>query len=167
MAVTRNLARVSEALLGECAVSVGELDRVCTFRALRSEDYLDLDWAPRLLQEVVVAASVPAILAAALDRAMSGDGEVNPAYRDRPDSIWEHPVSSLKPADVLDVDKMLRALAHLNPINEQSVAGAGRRLRDRDVPADALKYLAAHFGALCDFYRGAAARHLAVVLWQD
>jgi hypothetical protein len=167
VAVTQNLARLDEALLARCAVSVEELDSVCSFRALPLEDYLDLDWAPRLLREVATDAQVPMALAAALDRAMTGDGEVNPAYRDSPHTVWEHPVSSLKPAGVLEVNEAISALAKLNPINRVTVASAGRRLKGGEMPDDALAYVQGHFSALPDFYRDASARHLAVVMWQD
>jgi len=167
VAVTRNLARVSDALLSECRVSVSELDRVCSFQTLDSNDYLDLDWAPRLLREIAITVNVPARLVVALDRAMGGEGEVNPAYRDWPESVWEHPVSSLKSTDVREIDMSLRALAQLGPVNERSVDDVVERLPHHEVPERTHIYLRRHFSALCDFYRGAAARQLGIIIWQD
>ena len=152
MAVTRNLARLSHARLAACATSVDELDAVCSFQALDPMDYLDLDWAPRLLQRVVEAAGAPAALAVALRRAMQGDGEVNADYRDQPDSVWEHPVSSLGVAAVADVSASLAELATLDVLSPWSVERAIEGLPPDAVPEGASAYLQGHFDALCAFY---------------
>ena len=114
MAVTQNLARLSDAMISECTTSTATLNDVCSFRGLKSSEYLDLDWAPSLLKQAAAAADVDAELLGALDRATSGEGEVNPTYREMPDSIWEHPASFLRSTQVAAVDKLLQTLARLD-----------------------------------------------------
>ena len=80
MAVTQNLARLSDAMISECTTSTATLDDVCSFRGLKSSEYLDLDWAPTLLKQAAVIADVHTELLEALDRAARGEGEVNAAY---------------------------------------------------------------------------------------
>src|SRR5689334_17144915 len=84
VAVTQQLARVSTALLDECRVNVGRLDDVCSFRALDAADYLDLDWAPKLLEAAAVTAHIDPELRAALGMATVGEDEVNASYRESP-----------------------------------------------------------------------------------
>lgn len=167
MAVTQNLARLSDAMISECITSTGTLDDVCSFRGLKSSEYLDLDWAPTLLKQASVTADVHAGLLGALDRATRGEGEVNPAYRDVPDTIWEHPVSSLRSTRVAEVDKSLQALAMLDFLSVQNVHDAFDRLPQFERPDRPAEYLREHFRALCDFYRGAAARGLGTLMWWD
>jgi hypothetical protein len=167
VAVTQNLARLTGTRLAACATSVQELDAVCSFRALDPMDYLDLDWAPRLLQRVAEASGISPNLALALNRAMEGDGEVNPAYRDAPDSIWEHPVASLDAATVADVSASLKQLADVAPLTHETVGRAVVGLPRHDVPEQAFDYLKGHFDALCAFYADAANRGLAIIMWLD
>lgn len=121
VAVTQQLARLDSGTLEECRTSVDALDAVCGYQLLGSDDYLDLDWAPALLVATAEAAGLDDALRRGLQLAMSGEGEVNPAYRDRADSVWEHPVSSLAPHRVREVAHVLDTLARTKFLSEQAV----------------------------------------------
>jgi hypothetical protein len=140
------------------------LDQVCSFRGLEASEYLDLDWAATPLTQAAVIADVDAELVAALDLATRGEGEINPAYRDVPDTIWEHPVSCLRSAQVTEIDKSLQALAGLDFLSDHDAFDRLPQLEPLDRPAE---YLREHLRALCDFYRGAAARGLGTIMWWD
>ena len=86
--MTQQLARLDSGTLEECRTSVDALDSVCGYQRLGSDDYLDLDWSPALLVATAEAAGLDDALRRGLQLAMSGEGEVNPAYRDRADSVW-------------------------------------------------------------------------------
>ncbi|MCO5972941.1 DUF1877 family protein [Actinoallomurus soli] len=171
MAVTQQLARVSGAELDACRASVETLDLLCSFDLRPESDHLDLDWAPEGLVRCCEPARVDASAVVALRRALDGDDEVNPAYRDAPDSIWGHPVTALAPGAVAEIAGLLRR------IDPQAVLGAlpadpdeartrmGRSLEFLTV--DPHRYLEPHFSALLSFYRDAADRGPAVVLWWD
>ncbi|GIH99583.1 hypothetical protein [Planobispora takensis] len=169
MAVTHQFARVSEQQLASCRAPVEELDRLCSFATAPRSDYLDLDWAPGpLLRVGELACADPGVLAA-LRRALTGDEEVNPAYRDHPATVWEHPVTTLTSAAVAQVAQMLpdaeaAILAALSSPGGETLAVAGELLPGVDRPGE---YLTRHLAALLDFYAGAAHHELAVVVWWD
>lgn len=169
MPVVQNLARLSEEALVACVNSVTVLDDVCSFRALDRNDYLDLDWSPAPLQQAAKAAQIPASLVSALANATGGDDEVNPAYREMPNSIWEHPVRSLGSTAVRRVHEQLQELSRLNFLSSATAADAFARLGDRFPPPDGdpMDYLHPHFQALCDFYATAVERELSVLMWWD
>jgi hypothetical protein len=154
VAVTQQLARITGAQLARCRECVDELDRVCSFTVALPADHLDLDWAP----DGLLKATRPALdeaAVAAVRRALDGDEEINPAYRDRPGSVWEHPVTALDPAAVAVVAAQLR---RIDPVAVTAV-------RPDEQPGP--DYLLTHFTALRAFYDGAAGRRLATVLWWD
>ncbi|ONI71707.1 hypothetical protein BWI15_16270 [Kribbella sp. ALI-6-A] len=151
-------------MISECSTSIAVLDDVCSFRGLKSSDYLDLDWAPTLLMQAAMIARVDAKLLAALTRATRGEGELNPAYRDMPETIWEHPVSSLSSTQVAEIDKSLQVLAGLDFPSAHDAFGRLPQFERMDRPA---AYLCEHFRALCDFYRGAAERGFGTIMWWD
>jgi hypothetical protein len=91
-----------------------------------------------------------------LQRAVDGDQEVNPAYRDRPDTVWEHPVTALDPTAVAEVAAGLRQVDPDAAVADRSAAGA-----------PSVEYLRGHLAALRAFYDGAADRGLATVMWWD
>lgn len=169
MPVVQNLARLSGENLAACVASMTVLDDVCSFRALDPKDYLELDWAPAPLEQAAKVANVPASLIGALTSATGGGDEVNPAYREFPDSIWEHPVTSLDSTAVRRVHEQLQELSRLNFLSSATAAEAFARLGDSFPPpsGDPMDYLRPHFQALCDFYAAAAERQLSVLMWWD
>lgn len=166
MAITQQLARLPQAELVLCRSSADRLDEVCSFTALAEGDYLDLDWAPSWLEQAAVAAGLPG-LAAALELATGGRGEVNPAYREHPDTIFEHPVASLDAEEVAGLAAELRRLLPPDFPPEGVVAGLWAEAQDTYRPDDPQAYLRRHARALGRFYAEAAERGLAVVMWWD
>ena len=169
MPVVQNLARLSGETLAACVTSVTVLHDVCSFRALDRNDYLDLDWAPAPLEQAATVAQVPSSLISALTSATGGGDEVNPAYREMPDSIWEHPVTSLDSTAVRRVHEQLRELSRLNFLSSATAVEAFVRLGDNfPLPVgDPMDYLRPRFQALCGFYATAAERQLSVLMWWD
>ncbi|WP_143234779.1 hypothetical protein [Paractinoplanes atraurantiacus] len=149
MAVIQQLARLSSDQLDACREVVEKLDDLCSFRLLPASDHLDLDWASAPLLRAFELARFPEPAAALLRHAIGGDSEINPAYRDVPDSIFEHPVTALEPVRVAEVATALAAA------------------QTPELEGHLDSYLRHHLGALRDFYTEAADRALAVALWWD
>ena len=169
MPIVQNLARLDEATLVACSSSVAVLDDVCSFRALDRDEYLDLNWAPAPLEQAARIAQVPACLLEGLARATAGGEEANAAYREMPDSIWEHPVTSLNPTEVRRVHEQLQELRRVDFLASatapEALVRAGAELSPPE--ADPLEKLRPHFQALCDFYATAVERRLGVLMWWD
>jgi hypothetical protein len=150
---------------------VTELDELCSFLSAPQEDYRDLNWWPAVLKRVWELARVDAQTLAVLRRGLDGDGEVNPAYRDHPDTIWEHPVTFLEPDGVGEIADALRTLdpeairAAVPPNSDHTDAVIGSMYREGldNLP----EHVAKQFATLRDFYDEAVRRRLAVVLWWD
>ncbi|MEQ4305387.1 hypothetical protein ABNF97_29070 [Plantactinospora sp. B6F1] len=169
MAVTQQLARLSPEQLARCRGSVEELDRLCSFELLSSSDYLDLDWAPAPLLGVFELARVGPPILAGLRRGLGGDTEVNPAYRDRPESVSGHPVTALESDAVAEVAGLLGQAEPQTVLVAlpEDAASARLSIGMRDFDGHPGPYLHRHLVALRAFYADAARRRLAVVLWWD
>jgi hypothetical protein len=105
----------------------------------------------------------------ALRRGLDGDAEINPAYRDREDTVWEHPVTGLEPDIVADVAMLFGQVepeAVLATLPEDATAALAS-LGMREFDGHPRPYLHRHLAALRDFYADAARRRLAVALWWD
>jgi hypothetical protein len=166
VAITQQLARLPQSDLDACRTSADRLDEVCSFTALPEDDHLDLDWAPSWLADAANATGL-AELAHAVELATAGRGEVNPDYRDHPDTIFEHPVAALTADEVVAVAADLAKLAPDGFPAEADVAGLWAVAPEAYRPEDPQAYLRQHIAALVSFYRGAAERGLAVVMWWD
>jgi hypothetical protein len=166
VAVTQQLTRVDLAEVERCTASVDELAALCAFRG-PDDDYLDLDWAPAPLERAARAAGVEQRLLALLVLATTGGAEVNPAYRDHPDTIFEHPVSWIGPDRVAEVSRGLDALAGVGFPSAEVAAAAYAGDPPEVTPDDPAGYLAESFADLRTFYAGAARRGLCTVLWWD
>ncbi|MFC4058195.1 hypothetical protein ACFOWE_07815 [Planomonospora corallina] len=169
MAVTQQLARISGRWLDACRTSVDELVLLCSFGMAPAKDHLDLDWAPGPLLRIGELVCVDPDALAAFRCALDGDEEVNPAYRDHPQTVWEHPVTALEPAAVAVVAPLLRRvgaamMTALAASDGEILAAVRELLPDVELPRE---YMLRHLTALLDFYDGAAERGLAVVLWWD
>ncbi|MET8835049.1 hypothetical protein ABZV78_14200 [Micromonospora sp. NPDC004540] len=169
MAVTQQLARLSADQLTSCRRSTEELDRLCSFRLLPAADHLDLGWSPAALRRAAELSAAGPATVAALRRALDGDAEISPAYRDWPDAVWEQPVTSLDPDGVAEVSALLAAadpavvLAAVPAEPAVATARLGLPTVDRDPRA----YLRGQLLALREFYLAAARRRLAVASWWD
>lgn len=169
VAVTQQLARLTWDHVQLCRSSVPALHEVCSsFEAVPDTDHLDLDWAPRMLLDTAEALGAASALAASLRRACAGDDEVNPGYRDAPDTIWEHPVNSIDPTSVASVARDLGDLDALFQEAIGSPAGVPVTPSLRElVPGSETAYIREHWVDLLAFYTAAADRGLAVVVWWD
>ena len=168
MAVTLQLARITSAQLSECRRSIALLDRLCSFELVPAADVLDLDWADAALIRLCERTGVGDVVA--LRRAVSGDAEVNPAYRDQPYTVMEQP-RFLAPADVailgaalrsIDLDLAFSRLPSDLPAMKETLGGFLA-----EFIGDPRSYVTHNFRALRDFCTGAADRRLAIVIWRD
>jgi hypothetical protein len=169
VAVTQQLARLSTEQLALCRSSVEALDKLCSFELLTVSDYLDLDWAPAPLVRAFELAEVGTPVIDALRRGLDGDAEINPAYRDRHDTVWRHPVTALEPEIVADVAILIGSVepeAALAALPEDATAALAS-LGMREFDGHPGRYLHRHLVALRDFYADAARRRLAVAVWWD
>lgn len=182
MAVTQQLARLEPDILARCRKSVAELDLVCSFAALPLGDHLDLDCSPNHLLEVVplvLLETWPVTeivrLMGAMHVALHGLDEVNVDYRGELGGNPSMDVArSIGVATVTEVSQILeRADADpqlwlaSNAVQAPDLAfmlGVGP---DGLSPEKAPGYLRHHWRALVDFYAGARARSLAVMVWVD
>ncbi|MFE3174133.1 DUF1877 family protein [Amycolatopsis sp. NPDC059090] len=171
MAVTQQLARIPAAQLAACRESADALDALCSFTAAPDEAYLDLNWWPVILKRAWAMAGADERTFALLRRGFDGDEEVNPAYRDYPYGIIDHPVTALEPPEVKAVAEALRSLTpeavHAVVPSDPEQIEAKLSPTALEVRGDLAGYLAEQHTILRDFYEEAARRQLAVVLWWD
>ena len=170
MAVTQQLARLSVDDLARCRVSVEVLHLLYSFELRPDDDYVDLDWSPRPLE--LLAARVDARLSEAIAQVCSGAGaEINPAYRDHPLTIFDHPVLALEPDAVREVaavmarwppDQLLAALPY-----DRRAALTLIAIRLSEFSGHPHDYLHGHYESLRRFCAEAAAAGMAVVSWGD
>ncbi|WP_410583384.1 hypothetical protein [Amycolatopsis sp. lyj-108] len=171
MAVTQQLARISATRLAECRRSVDALHELCSFSSTPAEDYLDMDWWPATLKRAWALTKADGRTLARLRRCFNGEEEVNPAYRDHPDTIWEHPVTALEPPQVGEVAEALhavtpgavRAVVPSDPDRIEAELGKSALALGGDLAGR----LTREHTVLRDFYEEAAGRRLAIVRWWD
>jgi hypothetical protein len=169
VAVTQQLARLLPAQLTACRNSLDELHLLCSFKLRPGSEHLDLDWAPDPLVRAFELARVDEPVVVALRRSLDGDDEINAAYRDHPDSVWEHPVTALEPDVVVEVSALLRRVKPtvvMAAVPDDAIA-AQTSLGLSTFDGHPRPYLHRHLVALQDFYARAARQHLAVALWRD
>ena len=167
VAVTQQLARLTYEALAECRSSIDALDRLCSFELRTREDYLDLDWSPRPLE--LLAAKVDAELSAAIRDACSGGDEINPAYREFPGSIVEHPVRALEPDAVRGVAATLTRIEPegLVAVLPPAAEAARHIVGMEDFLGHPGDHLRGHYDSLRRFYEAAAARGQVTASWWD
>ncbi|GAA4598011.1 hypothetical protein GCM10023194_74410 [Planotetraspora phitsanulokensis] len=158
-----------QAVLMTCRHSVHELDRLCSFKLAPTSDHLDLDWAPAGLIQIAELSGMDPHPVAALRRALRGDSEVSPAYRDHPNTIWEHPVTALDADTVGGVAAVLGSLPDAASVLVPPAGHAAWNAFDKAPQGldDPRGYLILHLTALLEFYDQAARRRWAVVMWWD
>lgn len=130
-----------------------------------------MDWWPSTLKRVWALTGADGRTLARLRRCFEGAEEVNPAYRDHPETIWEHPVTALEPPQVGEVAEALFAVTP-DAVRAVMLSDSGRI--ETELGKDALALggdqagqLAREHTVLRDFYEEAARRRLAIVLWWD
>ncbi|GGP52686.1 DUF1877 family protein [Saccharothrix coeruleofusca] len=170
MAVTQQLVRIPVKRLAKCRASVAQLHRVCSLRSVSRADHLDLDWWPAVLERVWERTDIAPAALPVLRRAFHGDEEVNPAYRNHPDTVWEHPVTALEPEVVAEVADALRALSPKAVRAAVPEDSGGVQAVLRGVASEVVGLrdeVVRQYIALRDFYGEAADRERAAVLWWD
>ncbi len=171
MAVTQQIARLDQAELVQCRASLDAIERLCSFTLRPRTDYIDLDWAPPGILTLLELSNAPSGVVRALRRALEGDREINPAYREHPDSVMGHPVSELDSSAVHEVAAALETL-DLDVIGASLPADANLA-RERiggsliELLVHPRDYLVPHIARLRAFYVEASARHLATAQWWD
>jgi len=140
---------------------------VCSFETLADDDYLDVDWAPSLLLAAADATPIGAADREQLRRAFEGDAEVNLAYREVPDSIWEHPVCAVDEEAVRLVAETLRRLVGSGFPSMEVATAAVASYAATFRPSDPHSYLRRHLEAVAAFYTEAARREACVMVWWD
>jgi hypothetical protein len=155
--------------LAACRNSVDELNLLCSFKLRPMSDHLDLDWAPVPLVRAVELAHVDEPVVAALRRSLDGDAEINAAYRDHVDTVWEHPVTALEPDVVAELAALLGQVEPeivMAAVPDDLVA-ARTSLGLSEFDWHPRPYLHRHLVALQGFYVQAARQRLAIALWWD
>ncbi len=168
MAVTQQLARVSGAYITRCRTSAAASPNADPEWDPPSEDWIDLDWSPRLLCDACELAGVDSPTLEALNCALNGDASVDVSVLSHPEATggFGPTPTALTPASVADVAAKLagldwdRVMAEIPADCRETIAGD-------DFSGDPLAYLTTHFMALRGFYLEAAQRGLFVVSWWD
>ncbi|MFD0417965.1 DUF1877 domain-containing protein [Streptomyces sp. NPDC127108] len=174
MAVTQQLARIPTGYLAACRQSASTSPDRDPHWDPPAHDMLDLDWAPALLERVGEVSGLHHAHLDALRQATEGDTALDLAF------LHAHPyaIAPFETAPTaLNVSQVARISALLGQIDTPALLAA-LPADDRDAAslighgADNITgglstYLLKYFNALRDFYRGAAERHLLVVLWWD
>ncbi|MFF3560052.1 DUF1877 domain-containing protein [Streptomyces sp. NPDC002574] len=163
MAVTQLLARVHTADLARCRATAARRQDAGPGWDPAAGDVLDLDWAPRPLEDACRRAGLDDLLLAALRRATAGDPEVDVAFLDHPDAVgtFGPPPAALAPEGVAAVAHALAAL------DWPAVLPLRPGMRGIDGLRDPEAYLTERFSALRTFYAEAARRGQHVVMWWD
>ncbi|MFF3784455.1 DUF1877 domain-containing protein [Streptomyces sp. NPDC001933] len=174
MAVTQQLARISDGYLADCRRSAGESPDGDPRWEPPPWDVLDLDWAPALLGRVCELAGLDDVRLDALRQATDGDTAIDLGFL----STHPHAIAPFGPAPTaLSAAQVARVAELLEQMDMPAMLAA---LPTDDVRAGALigygadtiaggpgKYLIEHFNALREFCLGASRRRLLVVLWWD
>lgn len=152
---------MSGELLGQCSQDLRVLENVLDGEMLDEFDYLDLDWAPSLLEKASIESGTSHALREALRMSTDGILEVMPGYSGvysnyaTPTCLVAEEVARISDSlRQIDVDILLAPKVI-------AVVTAGNEIQDPR------PYLLEHFAALRTFYAGAAERQLAVMMWWD
>ncbi|MFE5869106.1 DUF1877 domain-containing protein [Streptomyces roseifaciens] len=168
MAVTQQLARVSDAYLTRCRATAAAAPDADPQWDPPADARIDLDWSPRLLTGACELAGVDSPALAALNRALDGDRDVDVSVLNHPEATggFGPPPAALAPGSVAHVASELARLdwdavrAAIPAERLSALAGPG-------FSGDPVAYLTDHFTVLQRFYAEAAVRGQFVVTWWD
>lgn len=178
MAITQQLARVTPAYLDECRATAARTPNGSPGWSPPDADTLDTGWAVWGLVKAWPVLGGDPQHGDALRRSIDGDPDgtgPDVEFLDHYDVYdgFGRPPALLTPAAVAET------AAALDALDAFALAGVLDRLAGQDpreaavlcgfgeYSDDLVRYLRAHFDALRAFYRGAAHRRLAVVVWID
>lgn len=161
MAVTQQLARLTDEQIRVCGNDLEHLERVCGYVELPKTDHLDLDWAPNLFNRAADSVGLDADLASALRNSTEGLRDVMPGYAG--DLTAYSPLTTMSSAEARNVSVALESIDAASLFTPASVeyAAAPWGLSDPG------PYVRNALEQLREFYRGAAERGLGVILWWD
>ncbi|WP_055586715.1 hypothetical protein [Peterkaempfera griseoplana] len=118
MAVTQQLARVSAEYLAACRQSADESSEGDPHWEPPSVDWLDLDWAPAMLERVCALARLDAVRLQALRRATEGDTEIDLSFLNK----HPHAIGPLGPSPTaLSAPEVARVSTLLGGIDMQAI----------------------------------------------
>ncbi|MBY8879146.1 YfbM family protein [Actinacidiphila acidipaludis] len=173
MAVTQQLARVTEEYLAACRRSASASPDGDPQWDPPSSDCLDLDWAPALLERAGEVAGLDPAQQEALVPATDGDAELDLGFLSAP----PHGIGPFGPAPTaLTADGVARVGALLAEIDPERLLAAvpqdPRKAatllgRAAEGLGDPRAYLRTHLTLLRRFYAQASRRGLLVVQWWD
>jgi hypothetical protein len=168
MAVTQQLARVSEEYINRCRASAAASPDADPEWDPPTNDWIDLDWSPQFLSNACELAGVDSCTLEALNRALDGAPDVDVSVLNHPKATggFGPPPTALAPDSVAHV---AAKLAGLDWDSVLAAIPADRRevLAGAHFNGDPVAYLTTHFLALRSFYAEAAQQGLFVVLWWD
>ncbi|WP_327696294.1 DUF1877 domain-containing protein [Streptomyces sp. NBC_00459] len=174
MAVTQQLARISEECLAACRQSASASPDRDPQWDPSAYEVLDLDWAPALLKRVGEVAGLGEVHLDALRRATDGDTVLDLGFL----NTHAHAIAPFGAAPTALGISQVACVSELLGQIDMPVLLAALPADDRDagslighvgdpITGGLRAYLLEHFNALRDFYLDAAERHLLVVLWWD
>ncbi|WP_406364514.1 DUF1877 family protein [Streptomyces sp. NBC_00645] len=167
MALTQQLARVSQQYLDRCCGVAASASDGDPDWDPPDEDTLDLDWAIWQLLAFYRRMQPDAWQIAVVERSIRGDRSDTIAFLDHPGMYdgFDGPPALLAPAAVTEV---AHALAGMDIGHLLERLPAYRDLGGFSAfSGDPLAYLAEHFDLLQSFYGIAGRRGMAVVVWVD
>ncbi len=169
MAVTQQIARLSESDLETCGRDVFALDSLISYKLCKPEDHLDLNWAPSVLRHYFAASKQRPEAELALYLSCNGARLVNPDHRDGPEPFDVYSdIASLK------CDEVAQVVAGFQFIDWDRLTGWLPRDRaeackeikmDLDVHPD--EEFPAYLRDLVEFYKGAARKGFCTAMWWD
>lgn len=156
MAITQQLARLTSRQLEACSSDADELRRVCWYTGLPKKDHLDLNWWLNILRRAAQDGDAPANVLGTIVTAIDGNREVFPDSQ-----AIAQVYSEVTCLDVAETAEIAAGLAAVDLDALMAVAAKDDEVREYMVD------IRAAFEQLREFYRVAAARGLAVMLWWD
>lgn len=169
MAVTQQIARLPESLLLRCKTNVALFEALLSFELVPETDYLDLDWSPQGLERLVEESRQLPEVRLALSMALKGSALVHAEHRQGPshDPVYSD-VTMLYPSEVAQVAKGLglfdqEAFLCWLPEDEKNA----QQMLGIPFIKHPGNYYGKHLTALVNFYKQAAAKHLATAMWWD
>jgi hypothetical protein len=169
MAVTQQIARLSEADLERCSKDVAALDELISFKLCPAKDHLDLNWAPAVLRQYFGASKQRPEAELALYLSCNGARLANPDHRDGPE-----PRDVYSDIACLNSNEVAQVAANFRLVVWSSLIGW--LPRDKAEACKAIKMelvvhpdevFPAYLRSLAAFYQEAAERTLCTVMWWD
>ncbi|MDO7883659.1 hypothetical protein [Antiquaquibacter soli] len=161
MAVTQQLARLTERQIALCGSDVAMLERVCGGEELPADDYAQLDWAPAMLNRAAARSGLAHRFVEALERSTAGSRELHPGYTGL--FATYEALTCLSEAETAAIAALLDTIDTRTLLSPPAVEAANEGFGVTDPQG----YLLEMFERLRGFYDGAARRGMGMALWWD